>query len=296
LKPDQALSAPVSRAYDEKEEKAVPARSSVIKRAEASDLTEKIAALEQPEPARSSGSSKQNRVELVLEAVKMRLANGTWNPGDRLPNEDELATLLDVSRTPLREAIKILDAAGVLELRRGTGTFVRSGPVASLSQLVLFQRYLSGATPQSLMEVRWLFERSCAELAAQRRTREDLAAMRAAIRDLRQLCTADWRDVVPEICEADKQFHRCIYASSKNELIATISNFVLDMVSPFMTRSLEVGGPFDTIQLHEMLYSMIESGNPGGAREITSMNAVDINLNHFRENLEVPSKDDEPEI
>jgi GntR family transcriptional repressor for pyruvate dehydrogenase complex len=274
----------------------VPAKNSSIKRAEASDLSERSIPQEQPARMRPQGRSKQSRVELVLEAVKTRLANGTWNPGDRLPNEDELATLLDVSRTPLREAIKILDAAGVLELRRGTGTFVRSGPVASLSQLVLFQRYLSRATPQSLMEVRWLFERSCAELAAQRRTREDLAAMRAAIRDLRQLCTADWRDVVAEICEADKQFHRCIYASGKNELIATIANFVLDMVSPFMTRSLQVGGPFDTIQLHEMLYTMIETGNPGGAREITSMNAVDINLNHFRENLEAPMEDDASDI
>jgi GntR family transcriptional regulator, transcriptional repressor for pyruvate dehydrogenase complex len=232
------------------------------------------------------GHKKQNKVELVIEAIKSRLSEGAWKSGDRLPNEDELAAILHVSRTPLREAIKILDMANVLEIRRGTGTFVRHGSVASLSQLVLFQRYLSRATPQKLMEVRWLFERSCAELAAQRRTEDDLAGMRAAIDDLRALATPNWTSIIEEICEMDKLFHRRVYDAAKNELISTISNFVLDMVSPFMMRSLKVGGPWKTIKLHEMLYVMIENGNPAGAREITSMNAVDVNMNHFRENLE----------
>lgn len=232
------------------------------------------------------GPKKQNKVELVIEAIKSRLSDGTWKSGDRLPNEDELGAILHVSRTPLREAIKILDMANVLEIRRGTGTFVRRGTVASLSQLLLFQRYLNRATPQKLMEVRWLFERSCAELAAQRRTDDDLAAMRAAIDDLRALATPDWRNIIEQICEVDKLFHRRVYDAAKNELISTISNFVLDMVSPFMERSLMVGGPWKTIKLHEMLYVMIENGNPAGAREITSMNAVDVNMNHFRETLE----------
>ena len=232
---------------------------------------------------RKSGKS---RVEMVLDAVKSRLCDGTWRSGDQLPNEDELTALLDVSRTPLREAIKILDVAGVLEVRRGTGTFVRAGPGASLSHLLLFQRHLGRASPQALMELRRVFERSCAELAAERRNDGDLAAMRAAIKTMRDLCTPGWRDTVEAICEADKAFHRCIYAASRNEPIATIAGLVLEMVSPFMVKSTLVGSPLYTIRLHEILYSMIERGNAAGAREVTAVGAVDVNLGHFLANLE----------
>ncbi len=234
---------------------------------------------------------EQSRVEKVLEAVKERLGNGTWKAGDRLPNEDELTLLLHVSRTPLREAIKILDVAGVLEIRRGTGTFVRDAPGASLSHLLLFQRHLSRANPQALMELRRLFERSCAELAASRRTDRDLAAMRAAIEDMRKLCVPGWRDLVPAICATDKAFHRSIYAATHNEPIATIASLVLDMVSPFMIKSMHVGSPLYTVSLHEILYSMIERGNSAGAREVTAVGAVDVNLGHFLANLETIDAD-----
>jgi len=194
----------------------------------------------------------------------------------------ELARALGVSRTPVREAIKVLAASGIVEVRHGQGTFVTSGAQASLGQLLLFEIYLKDTTPQKLMEVRTIFERSAAELAAQRRTDEDLATMRACIERLRPLAEADPLDLDATL-QADLDFHRAIYRASKNELVETLANFVLNMMSGWLRRSHANGGLRDSVRLHEIMYAMIEARNSGGARECYG---VEANMEHFRQMLE----------
>jgi DNA-binding FadR family transcriptional regulator len=229
-----------------------------------------------------AGRKPPSRLETVLDHIKQRIADGSLKPGSQLPPEIELARELGLSRTPVREAVKVLAAAGVLSVKHGHGTFVSAGAQASLGQLLLFEIYLKDTTPQKLMEVRTLFERSCAELAAQRRTDEDLAAMRACIERLRPLVEADPIDFDATL-EADLDFHRAIYRAAQNELVATLANFVLNMVSGWLRRSHASGGLADTVRLHEIMYTMIETRNSGGARECYG---VEANMAHFRKMLE----------
>lgn len=228
------------------------------------------------------GKKQLSRLELVLEHIKQRIADGSLRPGDQLPPELELARELGLSRTPVREAVKVLAAAGVLIVKHGHGTFVSAGAQASLGQLLLFEIYMKDTTPQKLMEVRLLFERACAELAAQRRTEADLAEMRACIERLRPLAGADPIDFDATV-EADLAFHRAIYRAAKNELVETLANFVLTMVSGWLRRSHAHGGLADTVRLHEIMYTMIETRNSGGAREAYG---AEVNMEHFRRILE----------
>jgi DNA-binding FadR family transcriptional regulator len=224
----------------------------------------------------------RSRLEVVLDHIKQQIAEQTLVAGAQLPPELELARELGVSRTPVREAIKVLSAAGIVEVRHGHGTFVTNGAQASLGQLLLFEIYLKETTPQKLMEVRTIFERSAAELAAQRRTTDDLVAMRACIERLRPLAEADPVDFDATV-EADLDFHRAIYRAAKNELVETLANFVLNMVSGWLRRSHANGGLRDTVHLHEIMYTMIETRNSGGARECYG---VEANMEHFRRMLE----------
>ncbi|BBK43448.1 GntR family transcriptional regulator [Allostella vacuolata] len=239
-----------------------------------------------PIPARAAngpGPKPLTRVEVVLDHIKDRIADGSLKAGSQLPTEIDLARALGVSRTPVREAVKVLAAAGVLEVRHGHGTFVATGSAqSSLAQLLLFEVHLRDTTPQKLMEVRTIFERSCAELAAQRRTPEDLAEMRACIERLRAVLAVDPPDFDAAL-EADLDFHRAIYRASKNELVATLANFVLNMVSVWLRRSHAAGGLKGTVRLHEVMYTMIETRNSGGAREA---HGVEENMEYFREMLE----------
>ncbi|MEX2519929.1 MAG: FadR/GntR family transcriptional regulator [Paracoccaceae bacterium] len=224
----------------------------------------------------------QTRLDFALDYIKDKIADGTLTAGVRLPAEVDLAREIGVSRTPVREAIKVLAAAGVLDVRHGHGTFIAKGPQASLAQLLLFQIHMKASTPQKLMEVRLIFERSCAELAAERRTPEDLATMRECIERLRALT----EEAVPDldaITEADLDFHRAVYHASHNELVASIANFALNMVAGWLRKSHGIGEVRNTVRLHEVMYTMIETRNSGGARECYG---VEANMEDFRRNLE----------
>lgn len=241
--------------------------------------------LEIERPAR-----QKSRIEVVLDHIKALIAEGRLKLGDRLPTELELAAALGVSRTPVREAMKVLAAAGIVEVRQGHGTFISDGARGSLSQLLLFQIYLKDTTPQKLMEVRMLFERSCAELAAQRRTAEDLTEMRRCIEHLRDLTAAAPGDV-DALAEADLDFHRAVYRATHNELVETIANLALNMVAPWIRRTHEHGEADSSVRLHEVMYTLIEARNSGGARECYG---VDANMEHFREMLERLEPQDVP--
>lgn len=234
-------------------------------------------------PEQSGGASKTSRVDLVIEHVKSQISAGALRPGARLPNENEIAKALGVSRTPVREAIKVLASAGLLETRQGYGTFVRSRMSVSALQLALFQLHLEETTPQKLMEVRELFERACVDLAAERRTSNDLIAMGEAIRRLRAVAAARPLDR-PAALEADIDFHRAVYAATHNELIEAIANLMLQMIAPYIAKSHEAGQLQRSIELHEMMLEAVTAQDRGGPQRQRSVRA---NMDHFRQTLEL---------
>lgn len=221
---------------------------------------------------------------MVLEYIKDRIVSGDLRPGSRLPTETEIGDHLGISRTPVREAIKIFEAVGVLDVQVGSGTFVNPSLEPSLAQLLLFKLYLQDTTPQKMMEVRRLIARGCAELAAERRTSEDLAAMRAAIARMEAFAA---RPDAPldEVLEADLEFHRAVNRATKNELTETVGNYILDMVAPWIRMSLARLTARAALESHRLEYRMIESGNAAGARETSSLNAVDLSVENWRDSL-----------
>lgn len=239
-----------------------------------------------PEARAPKREAKQSRVDLVIEHVKHQITAGAWRPGTRLPNETEVAKALGVSRTPVREAMKVMAAAGVLESRQGHGTFVRSRASATALQLALFQLHLEETTPRKLMEVRELFEAACVKLAVGRRTRNDIVAMEAAIRRLKEVADAKPLDRAAAL-EADIDFHRAVYAAAHNELIEAIANLMLQMITPYIAKAHEAGQLHRTIELHEMMLKAIIAEGPGRDRRLRSVRA---NMEHFRQTLESGDK------
>jgi GntR family transcriptional repressor for pyruvate dehydrogenase complex len=228
----------------------------------------------------------KRRAELVVDYVKGEMTSGRLAAGDRLPTEHEIAGRLGVSRNSVREAVRVLQAAGLVDVRHGTGSFVREGVEASIAHLMLFRTLVAQSSPASLIEVRRLFERSCAELAAQRRTDADLAAMRDAIGRLRRLAGEPSASQAA-LLEADLDFHRAVYRASGNELIASLADFVLASVAPWVERSLARQGGARTADLHEAEYQRILARDADAARDgaTTSAQAADRNMEYWREGL-----------
>ncbi|WEJ08739.1 FadR/GntR family transcriptional regulator [Sinorhizobium prairiense] len=223
----------------------------------------------------------QTRVEFALDYITNEIANGNLRAGDKLPNEKDLAEQLGISRTPIREAMKTLAVAGLIDIRHGHGSYVREEKGAPALPLNLFQLYLQDSTPEMLMELRDIFDRNCSELAAQRRTDEDLARMRECIDRLKAL-TEQPDASLDDMLKADLDFHRAIYEATGNKLIMTVAEFVLNMVAPWVRKSLDVSGRVRAVDLHEQIYDAILK------REIGPQNrmSVDANMKHFMQSLD----------
>jgi GntR family transcriptional repressor for pyruvate dehydrogenase complex len=126
-------------------------------------------------PARASAD--------VVAQIRRAILAGSYRPGDRLPTERELARQFEVSRVTIRDALRILEAGGLVEVRMGGqgGPYVAHPDLALLSENLGNHLHLTGCTFRELAEARLALETTAAQLAAERARPEDLAAMAAAI-------------------------------------------------------------------------------------------------------------------
>ncbi|MET8546694.1 GntR family transcriptional regulator, partial [Kitasatospora sp. NPDC004799] len=114
-------------------------------------------------------------VEEAVAELRRLIGTGAWPVGSRLPGEVELSRLLGVGRTTSREAVRVLIADGQLRARQGSGTYV-----AAASPVSEFDRELRRSEVFDVYEVRAALEVEAGRLAAQRRTEEDVTALRGA--------------------------------------------------------------------------------------------------------------------
>ncbi|HET9173055.1 MAG TPA: FadR/GntR family transcriptional regulator [Actinospica sp.] len=168
-----------------------------------------------------AGIRRGSLCDEVIAQLREQIASGTWPVGERIPPESELVERLQVGRGTVREAIKALAHIGLLEVRQGDGTYVKSR-----SELAgALRRQMSNVTDIHVQEVRRALEVEGARLAAKRRTDEDLAAMVAALdeRDVHAKAAQElgrWDDAwgVPWV-EADVRFHQAVVAASHNPML-----------------------------------------------------------------------------
>ena len=155
-----------------------------------------------------------------------------YAPGSKLPNENELSRNLQVSRTTLREAISFLVAQGVLEIRRGKGTFVAEElPAAGLDLTSLAGRR-AGVRAKDLCEMRLSFEPATVALACQRGTDEELRQIQKKAERVERIAAegGDWP-------LADQEFHWAIIKASHNEYMRRLYPIINSAVNEILQLS-----------------------------------------------------------
>lgn len=216
--------------------------------------------LQIPKIARSDRLSSQVSVHLENLIVQNQLA-----PGGRLPTERDLATRFNVSRTVIREAVSGLVAKGMLEVNAGSGTIIRRPTAKHVTQTMSL--YLTGGANElrgeNITEVRRLLEVEIAGLAAERRTPEDLAALRAVLNDYPRVAGnkelfVNW----------DVMFHVRLAAATQNQLLVLL----LDSMSGVMAKVRELGYDVpnsreQAFTFHENIFKQVEIGSRDGARQ-----------------------------
>ncbi|MFG1776796.1 FadR/GntR family transcriptional regulator [Micromonospora sp. NPDC049048] len=197
-----------------------------------------------------------HRVRQTIAQLRERILGGEWPVGERIPTEPQLVAALGVGRNTVREAVRALAHAGVLECRQGSGTYVVS--TDELAPVVA--RRLTADRMAEVVEVRRAFEVEAARLAALRRTTEDLAALDGAL----AAREAAWRGGrVDEFVEADAALHTAVVAAAHNgmlaELYASVGTALRHTVAQSMGDALEPERYVDRSRLVEA----IRAGDPG---------------------------------
>lgn len=180
-------------------------------------------------PDAGSGYSLRGRQGHVIEALGRAIVGGTYQPGELLPREAALTEEYGVSRTSVREAMKVLAAKGLVDIRPKIGTRVRPRELwSSFDSDLLTWTYVEGQATElmrDLVELRQIVEPQAARLAAGRATMHDLGRIEQAALDL----TAAAHDHAA-YAERDVEFHLAIYAASHNTFLSRFGTLVADFM------------------------------------------------------------------
>ncbi len=210
--------------------------------------------------------TKRNLHSIVAHDLGARIVSGRLAPGDVLPTEAALSESLDVSRTALREAIKILSAKGLIESRPKTGTRVKPRTSWNLLDPDVLSWHFPDPDPAflyGLFETRMIIEPNTAAMAAERATEEQLATIEAAYTSMENAELG-----TDAVYMTDLAFHQAILDASGNDFMKSFGMLIeTALIGSFRLSS---GGPkahVKSLPDHLAVYKAIAQREPGDARE-----------------------------
>jgi len=202
----------------------------------------------------------------VIEQIGEMIKTGYLKKGDKLPPERELVEQLGVSRTSIREAVRVLEILGVIESRQGEGNFVTDRLDDTFFQPLSLAFMLRDSDPIEILEMRKIMDVGVAGLAAQRITEENLNKLKEIIEKFK---TSDSEEINANL---DKEFHYIIIESSGNYLAKDIYTAISLLFDHFITGARkeinkEKKNQAILLSQHEEIYHAIEKRDPKMAEE-----------------------------
>ncbi|PFG59485.1 DNA-binding FadR family transcriptional regulator [Pseudomonas poae] len=203
---------------------------------------------------------KRSLVDQALEQLRWRISEGRWAIGERLPTEPELAAELGISRNTVREAMRVLAFSGLIEIRQGDGSYLRSmtDPLGAM-------RALSHCTLEQAQETRQILEVEAVGLAAVRRTEADLTALHEALKASAVLYHGDLEAYI----SADLLFHKRLVDAAHNPALSELYQYFSAIVGAQLRQTLNISPRRQAVfDLHIALLAAVEHQDPERAKSL----------------------------
>lgn len=199
--------------------------------------------------------------EQVLQQLKQYIVSGVALPGEKLPSERELAERLGIGRTSVREALKVLEAIGLVESRIGDGTFITTNIGANIGRTIGLSLMTWGGTIVEILEARRMIEGEAARVAAERAMEVDLTALATELQAME--CATNFHAYL----KADMQFHRSVGQATHNTIIARIVNNLIDLLEEVLREAHgdELMTSAEGNSTHQAVFTAIQTRDPVGA-------------------------------
>jgi GntR family transcriptional repressor for pyruvate dehydrogenase complex len=198
----------------------------------------------------------------VIDAIKQMILKDGFNPGDKFYSEKELTEKLQVSRSSIREALRILEVTGQVSVKQGKGIFISDTQGLRFGE---FSSWLK-TNEQSIkdnFEVRLIIEPKAARQAAERGDAKDIKQMEEI---LAQFIACAKEDKIEEAIVCDHRFHCCLAKATKNRTLHVLMKAMTTTVPNGWISSLYTPGRIEqTILEHDDILSAIKKQDQGGA-------------------------------
>lgn len=202
------------------------------------------------------------RHQLISQEIKKTIIEGTMRPGDRLPPERELSTTFGASRVVIREALKGLEASGLVVIKPGSGVFVTNGPSKTMSDSLYSILRMQNTSISEVTEARLIIEPNIARIAAARATQADFQRLEANIREARRVSNEKIPATAPNI-----GFHSILAEMTHNAvIILTMKSLFEVLAAMFMdfsensTRRLRISR--DSLNQHVKILKALRERDP----------------------------------
>jgi GntR family transcriptional regulator, transcriptional repressor for pyruvate dehydrogenase complex len=209
----------------------------------------------------------------AIAKIKEMIVSGELQPGDRLPREPDLAQRLGLSRSSLREAVRALSWARILDVRQGDGTYVTSLESSVLLDAMSFIVDLHhDRNVMHILETRRVLEAAAAALAAQYINDDELAELHRLI-DAAARCAT-----IEDFVDNDLEFHRKLALASRNPVLASM----LDSLASRTSRAriwrgvMQTGATERVLIEHRALVTALEEHRPDQARAWATVHIVGV--------------------
>lgn len=215
--------------------------------------------------------------EEVAEAILAMIKNGTLKPGDKLLAVHQLAEQFQVGRSAVREALSALRAMGLIEMRQGEGTYVKSFDASSVAAPLNSVLLMKQEDIIHLLEVRKVLEAGAVQAAAIKRTNEDLLEIEHWLKEMERGAGDEKMGET-----ADFQFHMAIAKAAHNPMLLELMNHVSGMIAETIgeTRRLILYGEQTTTERlaeqHRMIFQAIMQKDGDAARDAVVNHLTDI--------------------
>lgn len=205
----------------------------------------------------ASGSSVSAVATRLLEIF----TGGAVSAGDRLPPERQLATSLGVGRSAVREALAALEILGIVDVRPGSGTYLRGSASELLPQTLSWGLMLGESSTRDLIEVRGALEIYAARLAATRMSHESLTRLGEHVRAMR-----DSVGSLPDFVEADLQFHLELARATDNTVLLDLLQSIRALLRVWVDRAVQdPSEALAAIEEHAAVHAAIARGDADAA-------------------------------
>lgn len=201
----------------------------------------------------------------VADQIEQLIVDESLHPGDKLPGEREMAERMGVSRTVVREAIRVLGVRGLVAVKTGCGTYVQEpsarDAVASIERFLKLRQ--TGDSFAQIHEVRTMIEVETAGLAAERASRDDIARLQATVEGM----SAHRQDLDAYI-EYDHAFHEGLAEATHNSLFGVLLSPISGLLHQVILVSVQAPGALDAgLNHHRNILNQVRRHDPQAARQ-----------------------------